>query len=305
MKHVLLATTALTLSAGFAAADVSLSGKAQAGTKTTTASGVTSSTSVAGIDVNISASVTTDSGITLTVADDIGGGSMLDWNDDYAVDAQGTTIGQPTVTLSMSGTTITVDPNEVDDVYDDSQHGDYKITTSLAGFSIAYVGSSTGETATVGTATVRKSNSYSLGYTMGDLSFSVAGTSNGDAADLSAAAGFQAAEGDAMKWSASYKMGDMTLGMSMNNNGANDDITSASIGYNMGNGLSISLSADDNDDWDAGVTWSSGGVSVTYNTDENSDWDAYATYALGGGASIFASTAKASDWSAIGVEFTF
>jgi outer membrane protein OmpU len=301
MKHVLLATTALTLSAGFAAADVSLSGKAQAGTKTTTASGVTSSTSVAGIDVNISASVTTDSGITLTVADDIGGGSMLDWNDDYAVDAQGTTIGQPTVTLSMSGTTITVDPNEVDDVYDDSQHGDYKITTSLAGFSIAYVGSTTGET----NGDVRKSNSYSLGYTMGDLSFSVAGTSNGDAADSSAAAGFQAAEGDAMKWSASYKMGDMTLGMAMNNNGANDDITSASVGYNMGNGLSISLSADDNDDWDAGVTWSSGGVSVTYNTDENSDWDAYATYALGGGASVFASTAKASDWSAIGVEFTF
>jgi outer membrane protein OmpU len=305
MKHVLLATTALAMTASFAAADVSLSGKAQAGTKTTTASGVTSSQSVAGIDVNISASVTTDSGITLTVADDIGGGDMLDWNDDYAVDDQGTAIGQPTVTLSMSGTTITVDPNEVDDVYDDTQHGDYKISTTLAGFSIAYVGSTTGETASVAGSTVRKSNSYSLGYTMGDLSFSVAGTSNGDAGDTSAAAGFQAAEGDAMKWSASYKMGDMTLGMTMNNNGANDDITSASIGYNMGNGLSLSLSADDNDDWDASVTWSAGGVSVTYNTDEESAWDAYATYALGGGASIFASTAKASDWSAIGVEFTF
>jgi len=301
MKHVLLATTALAMTASFASAEVSLSGKAQAGTSTTTTAGVTSSTSVSGIDVNISASVTTDSGITLTVADDIGGGSMLDWNDDYAVDAQGTTIGQPTVTLSMSGTTITVDPDEVDDVYDDSQHGDYKITTSLAGFSIAYVGSTTGET----NGAVRKSNSYSLGYTMGDLSFSVAGTSNGDAAAPTAAAGFQAAEGDAMKWSASYKMGDITLGMTMNNNGANDDITSASVGYNMGNGLSVSLSADDNDDWDASVTWSSGGVSVTYNTDEDSAWDAYATYALGGGASIFASTAKASDWSAIGVEFTF
>jgi hypothetical protein len=305
MKHVLLATTALAMTASFASAEVNFSGKAQAGTSTTTTAGVTSSTSVSGIDVNISASVTSDNGITVTVADDIGGGSMLDWNDDYAVDAQGTAIGQPTVTLSMAGSSVTIDPNEVDDVYDDSQHGDYKISTTVAGFTIAYVGSTTGETATVGTATVRKSNSYSLGYTMGDLSFSVAGTSNGDAADASAAAGFQAAEGDAMKWSASYKMGDMTLGMTMNNNGANDDITSASVGYNMGNGLSISLSADDNDDWDAGVTWSSGGVSVTYNTDENSNWDAYATYALGGGASIFASTAKASDWSAIGVEFTF
>jgi len=65
------------------------------------------------------------------------------------------------------------------------------------------------------------------------------------------------------------------------------------------------LSADDNDDWDASATWTSGVMSVTYSTDEASDWTAYGSYGLGGGAKVFASTAAADDWSAFGVEFTF
>ena len=287
MKHVLLATTALTLSAGFAAADVSWSGKANAGTSSTNAVSTTSS----GIDLNVSASITTDSGVTVTVADDFGGGSLIDWNDDLAVEDQGSNLDQPAVSVAMSGVTITIDPGEVSDLYDDSQTGDVQISTSLAGFSIDYVASSDTDTNT---------NSYKLGYAMGDLSISVAGTTRGDAATATAAA-----ENEAMKWSATYAMGDITLGIAMNNNGDNDDITTGSVSYAMGNGLSVSMSADDNDDWDASVTWKSGAMSVTYSTDEASAWEAYGSYSLGGGASVFASTANTNDWSAIGVEFTF
>jgi len=287
MKHVLLATTALTLSAGFAAADVSWSGKANAGTSSTNAVSTTSS----GIDLNVSASITTDSGVTVTVADDFGGGSLIDWNDDNAVEAQGSNLDQPAVTVAMSGVTVTIDPGEVSDLYDDDQTGDVQISTSLAGFSIDYVASSD---------TDANTNSYKLGYAMGDLSISVAGTTRGDAATAT-----EAAENEAMKWSATYAMGDITLGIAMNNNGDNDDITTGSVSYAMGNGLSVSLSADDNDDWDASVTWTSGAMSVTYSTDESSAWEAYGSYSLGGGASVFASTANTNDWSAIGVEFTF
>jgi hypothetical protein len=350
MKHVLLATTALSLSAGFAAAEVTVSwsGKANAGISSSTTAAVeasagyaaalaaangdldadsnidtaaslaayqaavandaalaaetapadasTNSVASSGIDLNFSASVTTDSGITITVADDFGGGSLIDWNDDNAVEAQTSDLDQPTVTVAMAGVTVTIDPGQVDDLYDDSQTGDVQISTSMAGFSIDYVASQDTDT---------NSNSYKLGYAMGDLSLSVIGTTNGDAADPTADAGFQAAENDAMKWSASYAMGDITLGLAMNNNGDNDDVTTGSVSYAMGNGLSVSLSADDNDDWDASATWTSGGMSVTYSTDEESDWAAYGSYALGNGASIFASTAAANDWSAIGVEFTF
>ena len=294
MKHVLLATTALAMSASFASADVSLSGKAQAGTRTITGNTQT----VSGIDLNVSASVTSDSGVTLTVADDFGGGNMLDWNDDYAVDAQTSDLDQPAVTVAMGNVTVVVDPGQVSDLYDDSQTGDISISTSMAGFTIDYVAASDTD---VGT------NSYSLGYTMGDLSLSVTGTTRGDAAvvDANTGAVTTPAENEAMKWSASYAMGDITLGLAMNNNGDNDDITTGSIKYAMGNGLSVSLSADDNNDWDASATWSSGPISVTYSTDENSAWDAHGSYSLGGGASVFASTASANEWSAFGIEFTF
>jgi hypothetical protein len=360
MKHVLLATTALSLSAGFAAAEVTVSwsGKANAGissattttvgslqqaatttsgnftyydasedeivevadgedavtldtgdhviggtngtalvaaTATTTSGAV--STASSGIDLNFSASVTTDSGITITVADDFGGGSLIDWNDDNAVEAQTSDLDQPAVTVAMAGVTVTIDPGQVSDLYDDSQTGDVQISTSMAGFSIDYVASQD---------TDANTNSYKLGYAMGDLSLSVIGTTRGDAAVAATAdSPAVAAENDAMKWSASYKMGDITLGLAMNNNGDNDDVTTGSVSYAMGNGLSVSLSADDNDDWDASATWTSAGMSVTYSTDESSDWSAYGSYALGNGASLFASTAAANDWSAFGVEFTF
>jgi hypothetical protein len=359
MKHVLLATTALSLSAGFAAAEVTVSwsGKANAGissattttvgslaqdatttsgfsyydssegelvgvddgsaavtlgagdfvvsgtngtgaaaaTATTTSGAV--STASSGIDLNFSASVTTDSGITITVADDFGGGSLIDWNDDNAVEAQTSDLDQPAVTVAMAGVTVTIDPGQVSDLYDDSQTGDVQISTSMAGFSIDYVASQD---------TDANTNSYKLGYAMGDLSLSVIGTTRGDAAvPATVDSAAVAAENDAMKWSASYKMGDITLGLAMNNNGDNDDVTTGSVSYAMGNGLSVSLSADDNDDWDASATWTSGGISVTYSTDEASDWSAYGSYALGNGASLFASTAAANDWSAFGVEFTF
>ena len=287
MKHILLATTALTMSAGIAAADVTFSGKANAGTSS--ANNVTTTSS--GIDLNVSASMTTESGVTLTVADDFGGGSLIDYDDDYQVEAQGSDLDQPSVTVAMGNVTLTIDPGEVDDLYDDSQTGDVQISTSMAGFSIDYVASSDTDVNT---------NSYKLGYSAGDLSVSVIGTTRGDAATATVAA-----ENEAMKWSASYAMGDITLGLAMNNNGDNDDVTTGSIKYALGNGLSVTLSADDNDDWDAAVSWSAGAVSVSYVTDENSEYEAHATYDLGGGAKVFAATKDVDDFTAFGVEFSF
>jgi outer membrane protein OmpU len=308
MKHVLLATTALTMSAGFAAADISMSGKANAGFSNTTTGGAEVNRASSGIDLNISASITTDNGVTLTVADDFGGGELIDYDDDYAVEAQTSDLDQPAITLSMGGSSVTFDPDSIDDLYDDDQSGDVQISTSVMGFTINYVMSndtdddatrdptSTGAITAAGAegTTTTGTNSYRLDYSAGDLAFAIAGTDSGDAG-----------ENEAMKWKATYSLGDMTLGIEMNNNGDLEDTTTGSISYAVGNGLSVTLSADDNDDWDASVSWSAGGVSVSYVTDEESAFEAHATYDLGGGAKVFAATTDANDFSALGVEFTF
>ena len=71
MKHVLLATTALAMTASFAAAEVSLSGTAGAGTISVAKVGTGNTTAKSqvwsGIDLNVGASVTTDSGVTISV----------------------------------------------------------------------------------------------------------------------------------------------------------------------------------------------------------------------------------------------
>ena len=280
MKHILLATTALTMSAGVAAAEVSWSGKANAGVSSVNGDSVTSS----GIDLNVSASMTTDGGVTLSVGDDFGGGSLIDWNDDYAVEEQTSDLDQPAVGIALGNVSVTIDPGSLDDLYDDSQSGDVQVDTSLSGISISVVASSDDDAGT---------NSYSVGYTLGAVAFSVVGTSGDDNGD------------DAMEFGATYAMGDLTLGLSVDNSGAGDDITTGSATYAVGNGLSISLSADDNDDWDAGVSWSGGPVSISYSTDEESAYEANASYDMGNGASVFASTADANDWTSIGIEFTF
>ncbi len=46
-----------------------------------------------------------------------------------------------------------------------------------------------------------------------------------------------------MEYGGSYAMGDLTLRLTADNSGARDDITTGSVSYNGGNGLSISFSA--------------------------------------------------------------
>ena len=296
MKHVLLATTALTLSAGLASADISMSGKANAGFSNNTPSGGTETNRASsGIDLNVSASITTDNGVTLTVADDFGGGELIDYNDDYAVEAQTSDLDQPAITIAINGSSLTIDPDSIDDLYDDDQAGDAQLSTSIMGFSIDYVMSNnTDDDGNAEGTTTTGTNSYKIGYSAGDVSFSIAGTDSGDAG-----------ENEAAKYSASYGMGDITLGITMNNNGDQEDTTTGSISYAIGNGLSVSLSADDNDDWDASVSFSQSGITVSYATDEESAYEAHATYDLGSGAKVFAATTQANDFTALGVEFSF
>ena len=291
-KHVLLATTALVMTASLASAEVSLSGRAGAGVANTATAGTNGIGTVAngitsmvwsGIDLNVSASVTTDTGLTVSVSDDFGGGFLPDY-EDKEVDEQSSNLDTPLVTVGAGGWSVGFDADAVDDRYDDDlTGGDISIDGSVGGLSVGITYDTEPAAADPGT-------SYALGYTMGDIGLSVTGTDNfnGDAA---------------MAYTASYTMGDMTLSLSSDNNAAADDVTEFGLAYTMGD-ISLAVSADDANDWDASASFSSGGITVAYATDENSAWEADVSYAIGSGVSVIAAT-DSTEFSAVGIEFTF
>ena len=103
MKKVLFATTALVLTAGVASAEVTFSGSAGAGVAKTKG---TDMEVWSGIGLDVAASATTDSGMTVSVAEDFGGGSLADYDDDYAIEPQTSDLDTPTIVVSMGATTI-------------------------------------------------------------------------------------------------------------------------------------------------------------------------------------------------------
>jgi outer membrane protein OmpU len=290
MKKILLTTTALTMSAGVAAADLSLSGRAGAGVISGANPGAAGmdagveSEVWSGIDIAISASVETDGGLSLSVSDDIGGGKLPDYADKELDDQTGD-IGTPAVAMSYRGATLTIDNQDIDDLYDDDQSGDIGLSANIGGVSV-------GLTMDTDAADNAPTSSYSVGYTVSGIALSLAGTDADEDGN------------SAMVWSASYGMGDLTIGIEVDNNGEGDDVTTGSVTYAAGGGLSVTLSADDNDDWDASASWSSGGMSVSYSTDEESEWEADVSMDLGSGVSLNAS-ADHNETTIVGVNFTF
>jgi outer membrane protein OmpU len=284
MKHVLLATTALAMTASLAAAEVSLSGRAGAGVL----SNSTDSEVWSGIDIAISASVTTDGGMTLSVGDDIGGGKLADYAD-KELDTQGEgagvpAIGTPAVTISMGGTSVKLDNQAIDDLYDDDQNGDIGISTAMGGATI-------GLTYDTEAAAGKPQMSYSLSGAMGAISLGVVGTDANDDGK------------SAYKVSASYGLGDATLSASADMVDGSDSVTKFGIAYAMGD-VGLSYSADNQEDWDASVSYSAGNMTVSYATDEEDAYEIDASVSMGGGVSLNAAT-DSNETMILGVGFTF
>lgn len=281
MKKVLLATTALAFSAGFASAEVSWSGSAGAGV------GQTASTELevwSGIDLNVAASTTTDSGISLSVSEDFGGGELADYDDDYAVEAQTSDLDTPTLSIGVNGTTITLENQAIDDLYDDDQTGDIGISSTVGTLSVGLV-------IDTDAAAGEPGMSYSLGGAMGALGLSLVGTDGDDNGD------------EATSLTASYNAGDISTSINVDDGGAGDDVTEFTVGYTTG-AMSVSFSADDADDWSASIGYTAGGLSVNYDTDKAEEWEANMAYDLGGGAS-FKAAVDHSEYMAAGLQFSF
>jgi len=275
MKNVLFATTALVLTAGVASAEVTFSGTAGAGVVQETAADDMRVWS--GIDLNVAASATTDSGMTVSVAEDFGGGELIDWDDDYAVDAQTSDLDQPAVTIVSGGVTIVLDNDQVDHLDSDAVAGDMSVSAAMGDATIAVV------------LDVDQSSgtdfSWSLGYSMGQIGLSASG------------------QDDSSNFGATYTMGDVVLGVSTDDDGAGTTTNEVTVDYTAG-AMTLGLAADDQDAWSVAVGYTAGAMSINFGTDQDSAWDMNASYDLGGGVTARASINEA-EFMAAGINFAF
>jgi outer membrane protein OmpU len=300
MKKVLLTTTALVMTAGVAAAEVSFSGEAgiafvDDNGASDTANGTANGTGmfvVSHYDLNVAVSATASNGMSMSAGFDMGSGEKIDYDDDDALEVQGAAVGNADVAVSYNGWTLTVDQNGIDNLFDDSQQEDMSIAGSMGGVSIA-----------VATDLENSTNSYKLGMSLGGAAVTFTGTNNDDAG------------GDATGISVSYPMGDMTLSASVSDesNDAEDD-TSIGLTYVM-DAMTVSYTSIKpgstgslGDEWDAKISYSTGAMSASIALDEADATTMIAEYDLGGATAFAAMHDKAgtaSDLTTFGINFAF
>ena len=296
MKKVLLTTTALVMTAGVAAAEVSFSGTA--GIAFVDDNGA----SLAGrdgmfvesyYDFNVALSGAADNGVTMSAGFDMGGGSKIDYDDDDKLELQGVDVGDADVAVSYNGWTLTVDQEGIDNLFDDTQAAeDLSIAGSIGGLSVAVTSDLEDST-----------NSYKLGYSLGDVKLTLTGTNDDDAG------------GDASGISVSYPMGALTLAASVSDesNDAEDD-TEISVSYAM-DALTVKYTSitpgsagSMGDEWDMKLSYAAGAMSASVNIDEADATTMIAEYDLGGATAFAAMHDKpgtASDLTTFGINFAF
>jgi outer membrane protein OmpU len=292
MKKVLLTTTALVMTAGVAAAEVSLSGTGQVSLSSVNGADNVLNTH---IDLNASVSATAENGMTFSTSVGYDNGTMSDYNDDFENDVEAGAgawdAGAPEVAIGFNGFTITAQQDGVDNLFDDAAAEDLGIAGSMGGISFA-----------VTSDMDDNDSSYSASYSMGDLTASIVGTN-------AAAVG-----GSANKVSIAYTMGDLTVSASSQNEaGTAEDDQTLGFSYAM-DAISVSYtsinpgSGDMGDEWDASISYTAGALSASYAMDEADETHLIAEYDLGGATAFFSNTSSdraAGDYQAMGINFSF
>ena len=309
MKKILLTTTALVMTAGVAAAEVSFSGTAgiafvddngasQVTATMTAAEAAAARAARDGMfvasyyDLDVAVSASADNGLTMSAGFDMGSGEKIDYDDDDELEVQGQTVGDADVAVSYGGWTLTVDQNGIDNLFDDDQQEDLSVAGSIGGMSVAV------------TADLENStNSYKIGTSLGGAAITLTGTNNDDAG------------GDATGISLSYPMGDLTLSASVSDeaNDAEDD-TTVGVTYKM-DAITVSYTSikpgaagSQGDEWDLKLSYATGAMSASIAIDEADATTMIANYDLGGATAFAAMHDKPgtdSDLTAFGINFAF
>jgi len=272
-----------------------------------------------GYDMNVAASAASDNGMTFAFGFDMGAGHIADQDDDRTMDAQGATIAADEVTITYNGYTIKIGDDLIDDLYDDDVwNGDVSLSGAFGDLTFAVVtdldkdvaaakatfDADTGKL-TPAVAAEYNPTSYSIGYSMGDMSFGMAGTDHDQFGNAAAS------------YSLTYAlMPSLSATLSSDNLGTYKDVGKLSATYTLSDAMSITASVKDDKDHalntntggkqsnDFSIAYSAGVLSATVATDESSNWWVNAKYDLGGGATAF-TTFDHSEFLVAGVNFAF
>jgi len=262
MKNILLASTALIVSAGFAAADTAMSASAKL-----TYGNYGTGLSAGAADQSFSSEADVD--ITMT-----GGGDTVSYTAGLELDESGE--AQAALTLSAAGVTLTYDKNAIGDIADalnaadgeDDDRGDIKIAYAGNGITASYVADLDDDLAAVGSAVAEPNRGYvvNLGYAEGDVSLGLetdgatsevtVGYSMGDIA-------FAANADNASTWdvSVAYTLGDSTVTV------ATDEASVATVALATSlNGLALTAKTGGDNEFSVGYAADAFGFAIAYDS---------------------------------------
>ena len=284
MKKLLIASTALVATAGMAAADITVTGHAQAGyhsqllTKGGASQSTTSEGIYSGVGVDFAMSGATDNGISFSASLNIDAGTEIDQADFQYDGADGGTAGLGAVTMSGAFGTLTFDDGGVGNLFDgDYSNHDISYATTVNGVAIS-VAADADESVTAGAAGTDDA-SASASVAAGDMTYTLTASNH-------------ATNGMSTKVAVAYAVNDM---LSVNAN--SKSLSAAGAKTVAGVGATIVANGSNSNccfrqrttNIVAGtldLAYSLGGVALAYGTDEGSSHDLTATYALGGGATF-------------------
>ena len=266
MKRILLASSALVMSAGFAAAEVTVGGDGRMGVASTNGGDVTFSSR---IRISFSASGEADNGLTFggsIRADNAGKGVDAAHNDDGENTSSGGGVSGAAGSVFIAGPFGKLTMGDTDTAA--------KAAVGQAG-GVGFTG--VGDKNEIGTYLGGKSAPNALwNYSMGDLTlYASADNSDGDRL-LSGAMG--------------YSIGDVGFGVGVERKGDDQNVV-ASVSAALGDAsVKVVVGSDDNEDhYGASASFASGLATFTAFASSNGDGDHFgigAAYDLGGGAAI-------------------
>ena len=258
MKRILLTTTALTMSAGIAAADVSVGGAAKLGFNDTDATKAGDKLGVySDVDVTFAMSSTLDNGMAASVTVDVDGDTALNAQDSYALaltsDALSVSYGSvehAAITAWSSGGDM-----RTDGWFNQNNDGGnvLKADVSLGGLAVSASAAIDQGVGGVG----------ALNAAPGAVSIAVSGS-------LGGASYVIANEGSRMGVSATTAVGGSTVTSAYSTDGT-ETSTGVKIAYPLGavtTTVSYSLESKTGDTWDIAAAYSAGGVTATFKTSE-------------------------------------
>lgn len=298
MKKILLATTLLAGTAGFAAAEVSFSGSANAGIASD-AGGDFDVYSSAGLDVTFSGS--TDNGLEFGATFDVSVGHSYTFADDDGFSDGDGVFGASEVYISGSFGRVAFQHNGYGFFHNDDSDADQA--------DVDYSGTFGGLTVGVRADVQDVNDLQDLDGIDQGLDGDFADDS-GNANDLSASLGYTIAgialtanvDGtDDFVWDvgAAYTMGAFTAGVTYN-----VDSVAELTGTYEANGIMATASYNTDSEWSVGGSYTNNGISLAASTDDGNAWEVTGGYDLGGGLSLEAGYNYTKD-AFIGAAMTF